>query len=120
MNSLLKFFKGFLVFLVPFISLLLLVTIFYYFDILNQNTMKYMKFIILLLSCLLSGIYIGRKSISKGYLNGIKLSGFIILFLLVFNLFIGSFKVSLLLYYTIIMITSTLGSMIGIGLMKKD
>lgn len=118
MNNLFKFLKSFLFFLIPFITLLLISTIFYYFDIFNNNTMKYIKFIILVLSCLISGIYIGKKSISKGYLNGLILSSVIIFILFILNIFTGSFKFSLFIYYLIILVITTLGSMFGIGLGK--
>ena len=114
-----KYLKGLLFFLVPFIVLTLLITILYYFDILNNQIIKYFKIIIIILSCLLGGFIIGRNSTSKGYLNGIKLSGIIVIIFLILNLIFKGFKWYHLVYYFIIIVTTTIGSMIGISLKKQ-
>ncbi len=113
-----KYLKGFLFFLVPFLVLTLLITILYYFDILNNQIIKYFKIVIAILSCLLGGFIIGRSSTSKGYLNGIKLSSIIIVIFLILNLILGGFKWYHLVYYLIILVTTTIGSMLGISLKK--
>ena len=113
-----KYLKGLLFFLVPFLVLTLLITILYYFDILNNQIIKYFKIVIVILSCLLGGFIIGRSSNSKGYLNGIKLSGIIIVIFLILNLILGGFKWYHLVYYLIILVTTTIGSMLGISLKK--
>ena len=113
-----KYLKGLLFFLVPFLVLTLLITILYYFDILNNQIIKYFKIVIVILSCLLGGFIIGRSSNSKGYLNGIKLSSIIIVIFLILNLILGGFKWYHLVYYLIILVTTTIGSMLGISLKK--
>lgn len=65
------------------------------------------------------GIGIGRKSSKKGYLEGLKLGGIIILSLLLINLlFIRTFSLSILMYYLIILASSIIGSMIGINIKR--
>ena len=114
-KTILKYLKGFLYFLVPFIVLLLIISTLYYFDILNNQVIKYFKIVIILLSALSGGFYVGRKSENKGYLSGFKLSlGIIILFLII-NLIMRDFKWYHLVYYLIISITTCIGSMIGIN-----
>ena len=114
-KKILKYLKGFLYFFVPFIVLLFIISILYYFDILNNQIIKYFKIIILLLSTLSGGFYIGKQSESKGYLSGLKLSGGIIFLFLIINLIMGGFKWYHLVYYLIIMVTTCIGSMIGIN-----
>ena len=114
-----KYLKGLLFFLVPFIILTLLITILYYFDIINNQIIKYFKIIIMILSCLLGGFIIGKNSTSKGYLNGIKLSSIVVIIFLILNLIFKGFKWYHLIYYFIIMVTTTIGSMIGISLKKQ-
>ncbi len=116
--KLINYIKGILFFLVPFIVLLFIITIFYYFDLLSNQSIKYFKIIILLLSCLSGGFYIGRKSQNKGYLNGIILSGIILACFFLINLFLGDLKWQVIIYYLIIVITTTIGSMIGINQKK--
>ncbi len=113
-----KYLKGFLFFFIPFLISLLLITTFYYFDILNNQIIKYFKIIIIIISTLLGGFIVGYESESKGYLSGIKLSGLITLLFLILNLIFKGFKWYHLVYYLIIAITTTIGSMIGISFKK--
>ena len=87
-----NYLKALLYFFIPFFSFLFIITIFYYFDILNNNIIKYFKIIILLVSSLCGGFYIGRKSTSKGYLNGLILGTLIGILFLLINAISVSFK----------------------------
>ena len=53
---------------------LLLVTCLYYFNIIGNNTYKFLKIIIILFNIFISSFILGKNSISKGYLEGIKLA----------------------------------------------
>ena len=113
--KIINYLNGLLYFFIPFTILLLLGTIFYYFDIFSGNIFKYFKIISLIISCLISGIFIGKKSSSKGYLNGIIFSIVIILIFLISSLFLDGIKWYQFIYYLIISITTTIGAMIGIN-----
>lgn len=95
---------------------LLLITTLYHFNLISSNIYQILKLIILLGNILISGIILGKKTTSKGYLEGIKLGVFlIILFTLLTLLTGGDLKLKILLYDLIILITSILGGMIGIN-----
>lgn len=95
---------------------LLLITILYHFNIISSNVYQILKLIMLLGNILISGIILGKKTTSKGYLEGIKLGMFlVILFTLLTLLTNGNLKLRILLYDLIILITSILGGMIGIN-----
>lgn len=113
-----NYLKGLLFFFIPFILLLLIIHTFYYFDIFSNQIMKYLKIIIILISSLTSGFYIGYTSNNKGYLNGLKFSLIIIMLFFITNLFISKFKFITLIYYLIISLVIIIGSMIGIN--KKE
>lgn len=102
---------------------LLLITTLYHFNIISSNIYQTLKLIILLVNILISGIILGKKATSKGYLEGIKLGIFMILLCFLMTLVTGQdLKIRLLLYDSMILITSILGGMIGInkkGEMKK-
>lgn len=115
--KLINYLKSFLYFLIPFLILIFITTIFYYYNIISNNTFKYLKIAILLISTFYGGYNIGKLSIKKGYLNGIILSLIIIFIFFLLNIIISDFKWQLLIYYLIIMIITTLGSMIG--MLKK-
>lgn len=95
---------------------LLLITLIYNYNLINQNTYKILKIILFLLSIFINSFLLGKKTQNKGYLEGIKYSLIIIIILILLTfIFSLKFKLSLILYYLIIISTSTLGSMIGIS-----
>lgn len=94
----------------------IVITIFNYFGILNGNVLNIILNILIILSLFIGGYLTGTKAIKKGYLEGIKFGTVIIALILLLNLLIFKNKFSLIsfLYYPSLLITSTLGSMLGI------
>ena len=94
----------------------LFITILNYFNIINYQVVNIIKIITIITAFLIGGILIGRKSDSKAWLDGIKLSLLFILALLIINLFMHT-KIDFknLIYFLIVSISTTLGSMIGIN-----
>lgn len=106
-----------------FIVLLILTlisTTLYYFDIIGttaNNTIKIISFIIIFMA---AGIYIGKNSTKKGWLEGLKISGInILIFIILSLLFKYNFNIMQFIYYLITSVTVVLGSMIGINFKKK-
>jgi len=98
----------------------LIITLLYHYNLINQTTYKLIKIIIFLLIIFINSFILGKKTLQKGYLEGIKFSLIIITLLISLTLILNlSFKPSLIIYYFIILSTSTLGSIIGIS-RKKD
>ena len=94
-----------------------IISIFSYFNIINDKIVSIFKIIIPIISLLIGGFYMGKRSIKKGFLEGIKLGVIFSLILIIFNFlaFGNSFKFKYLLFYLILIISSVLGSMIGIN-----
>ena len=113
-----NYLKSFLYFIIPFFSLLLISSIFYYFDILSNEIFRYIKIIIIIISCFISGFKIGKSSLQKGYLKGITLGGLISLLFFIITLFTNNFKIYQIIYYLIIIIVTTICSILGIN--KKN
>ena len=111
--KLINYLKALAYFFIIFIILIFLISILYYFDILNNNVIKYLKCLVIILSSFISGIKIGKLSNQKGYLKGIILSLVIIFIFFIISIITNSFKYSLIIYYILIIIITTLGSMIG-------
>lgn len=108
------------------LATLLLTTLFistlYYFNILGNKVFTVIELIVPLLSFLIGGIIVGRNSKSKGWLEGLKL-GLILSILFLLISFLGfeiKFEIGNIIYYLIIVIITTFGSMIGINYQKKD
>lgn len=111
--------KSLLWFIIPLLILLLILNTFYYFDLISNNIIKYLKIIIILIPSFLTGLTRGYHSLNKGYINGLKLSGIIITFLLIISLILKEFNFTDIIYYIIITLTITFGSMVGINKKKS-
>ena len=98
-----------------------IITLFNYFNIINDKVISIFKILIPVISLFIGGFYIGKKSNNKGYLEGLKLGTFFSIFLLIFNFLAlsNSFKLKYLLFYLIIIASSILGSVIGINIKSK-
>lgn len=107
--------KSLLWFIILLILLLLFINTLYYFDIINNNIIKYLKILIMLIPSFISGFIRGYNSINKGYINGLKLSGIITAILFIFSLICQEFNLKDIIYYVIIILTITFGSMVGIS-----
>ena len=93
-----------------------IVTLFNYFNLLSSNVANTLILIIVIVSLFIGSFLLGKKSNKKGYLEGIKYSVIFILFLVIINLiFIKVFEIKSLIYFLIIIISSTFGSMLGIN-----
>ena len=105
-----------------FLLITLLATALNFFNIITTNTMNLFKMIIPVITILISGIYLGNKAKSKGWKEGLKLSIVIIILLLLIHLIWmrNTFGIKNIFYYSILMISSMVGSMIGINIKRKN
>ncbi len=102
------------------IILTLITTILYYFNLISSGTNNILKIITFIIVFIFTGIYIGKNSNKKGWLEGLKISGInILIFLLVALLFKYDFNILQFLYYLITSVTVVIGSMIGINFKKN-
>ena len=93
-----------------------MITLLNYFNLLSSNLANTLKLIIVIVSIFVGGFLLGKKSNKKGYLEGIKYSVIFILFLVIINLvIIRNFDIKSIIYFLIIIGSSTFGSMIGIN-----
>lgn len=110
-----KYLNALLIIFIMVITLSLIVNTLYYFDIINNNLVKYFKMIIALFSFFVGGIYLGLHSPNKGYLYGLKLSLFVILLLMLSGVIFNELKFNRIIYYLITTICITFGAMVGIN-----
>ena len=101
--------------------LTLITTIFSYFNIFNDKVTSMVKIIIPIISMFIGGFFIGKNSNKKGFLEGLKLGVIFSIIIIIFNYlaFDYSFKIKYLLFYSILIISSIFGSMIGINRKKQ-
>lgn len=115
--ALIKYLKALLFILIPLLLFNLILSLLYYFNVIPTNVINYLKLVIVCLSMLVGGIYIGTKATKKGWLEGIKVSLEIIVlfFLLSYSGFDYGISFKTIVYYLILLASTTLGSMIGIS-----
>ena len=118
MQSIKNILKSSLYLLVFIIAFTFLISIINYFNLFNYKITNIIKIIIPILSFLLAGYKIGKKSMKNGWLEGLKLSLFISLFLIIITTINHLFNNEYLIYLIILIFSCTLGSMIGIN--KKN
>lgn len=93
-----------------------------YINFLGDGIFKFIKILIPIISIFIGGFLIGKKSVSKGWLEGIKY-GLIILFLMFLVsiiFFRNNLNIKIIFYYIILLLTSITSSMIGINFRKID
>lgn len=116
-----KYLKSLLYVLIPTFVFSIILTIIYYFDFISKNTFDWLSLILIILSLFIGGIYIGKNTTNKGYLEGIKLGFMVVSFFFIVSYLAFNISISLneIIYYVILVFTSTLGSMFGINKKKE-
>lgn len=120
MNFFLNMIKPFIYIISSILILTALTTVLNYFNIFNEVALNISKIITIIVSLIIGGFLIGKKSQNKGWLSGLKLGIVFIVFILIFN-FLAlnyAFKLHDLIYFFIILVSTILGSMIGINSKK--
>src|SRR5574344_422711 len=101
----------------PLLILLFIFTSLNYIDIISYKVFTIIRFI-LLIGCLFIGSYIYGKTVTnKGWLEGLKLGLIIIVIFMFFNyiIFRLGFNIKHIIYYIIILGSTTLGCILGIN-----
>ena len=99
-----------------------LITLFSYFNILGEKATNTLLLLSTIISMIIGGIIIGKNSNKKGFIEGLKLGLIITILFLLFG-YLGikyNYKLNDIIYYLILITSSTLGSMIGINKKKKN
>ena len=118
MNTFFKYIKTLIIFLSSIIIIPIFLTI---FNLLKLDTNRIMIIIIGSILMFILGIIMGKKSVSKGYLNGLLLSVISILILLIISLiFRFNLNINTLIYYVILTLATIVGSMLGINKKAKN
>lgn len=108
------------IFLLSTILYLLLITLLSSLNIIGYKTVSIISFIYIIIIFLFTGFNLAKHSIRKGFISGI-ISGFanIIIMLILSLIFTCPLKTQSLTYFLILLLSSTLGGMIGINLKKE-
>ena len=117
MNKIISYLKVLAIPLIVFLILPLILSLFNLFGIIIN------KVVLIILSSLImfvSGFIIGKKSLKKGFISGLILGLSFALFLIIICLFINSkWSFGRIIYYVILIMSSMLGSILGINKKKS-
>lgn len=106
--------------LIPLLSFLILPFLLSIFNLLGIFVNKIILIIISSLIMFISGFLIGKKSSNKGYLNGGILGlSFIFILIIVSIFFKINFNIERFIYYIILLLSTVLGSILGINKKKN-
>lgn len=121
MNYLKKLGRVTITTLLSIIILGFILTIFYYFNIIDNNIYNIMKLIIILASIFVNSFILGKISTKYGFVEGLKLGAIILVIMLIMKIISGSsFDIRTFIYSIIILLTSSIGSVIGINKKVSD
>lgn len=120
MNYLKKLSKFLLTTFISIIVLTFILTILYYFDVINNNIYNIMKMIIVIGSLFINSLLLGKNSNKYGLVEGLKLGAiFLIIMFIVKFITNNLFDIRTLIYSFIILLTSGVGAVIGINRKNK-
>lgn len=108
-----------LLIIISLFAINLINTLLNYFNLLSPKIISIMGFMLFLFSMLVSSYILGTKSKQKGYLEGLKFGSIVVLLFIILIILLDKFYVKSLIYYAILILTSILGSMIGINKKNK-
>ena len=110
-NYIIKYSKTIFYNIIELLIVLFLFTILYYFNIINNKTYEILKLITLLLSIFINSYLLGKKTKNKKYIEGIKYGILLIVLIFIPTIILSKINNRLLIYYPLILTTSTFGSM---------
>lgn len=117
MNMFYKYIKSLIIFLSSIVIIPMFLTI---FNLFNLSTSRIIVIILGAILMLFIGFITGKNSNSKGYLNGLLISVISILILVIISLILKvKLNINSLIYYIVLVVSTTLGSMIGINKKSK-
>ena len=105
---------------VLFLIFSFLLTLLEYTGIISSNVLKVVFSIIIFLSFLIGGILFGKKSLQRGWWEGIKLSILNIFIVILLSLLFTKVSLNSTILYSIMFLATTIGSIIGVNLKKTQ
>ena len=119
---LIKYLKSLLYTIISILIFTIIITTLNYFNLISGKLLNILQILSMIISVMIGGYYLGKTSSSKGYIQGLKIGAIILTILIPLNIFVFKtpFKISVIIFYLIILISSILGSILGINKKKKD
>lgn len=114
MNKIINYLKSISLFLILFIIYILLISLIYYLELINDKTLNIINYIIILVLFFILGFKTSIYERSKGYLNGFIVSIILCFIFSIITLIFSKYTFSTLVYYLSLILSSITGGIIGI------
>lgn len=113
--------KSLLISIISILILTFIITLFNYMNIISLSVVNVFSYIIPFISFFIGAFILGKKSLNKGWLEGLKLGLICVFILFIFNFlaFDEGYTIPNIILYGIVLTSNIIGAMIGIN-MKKD
>lgn len=105
--------------LVGIVGVSTLLTTFYYFNLIGDGVFNFLELLTVIINIFINSFLLGKSTNKKGYIEGTKFGGIVIILFLVPTIIFSKFNIRIFIYYFIILVTAILGSMVGIS-KKRD
>ena len=112
---LMNYLKSFIWSLGIFLSSIIILTIFNYFNILNGTILKVLELFIPLISIFIGSYKLGKTSNQKGYIEALKYSGIWVIIFLIFNIITKNITLIGILYLILMILIGVFASILGIN-----
>lgn len=112
---LMNYLKSFIWSLGIFLSSIIILTIFNYFNILNGTILKILELFIPLISIFIGSYKLGKTSNQNGYIEGLKYSGIWVIIFLIFNIITKNITLIGILYLILMILIGVFASILGIN-----
>ena len=115
-----KILNSFSIFFIIILIGTFIITLLNYFNIMNNKIISIIRFIIPMISMIISSYKLGKTSEKKGYLEGLKFGSIIIFIFILFVILLDKLEFKSIIYYGILLLTSIISSTIGINRKLKS
>lgn len=117
MKSILKKIKTYLIFLIVILIIVMILSLLNSFGV-SKSITNILSIISTILLFLIIGYTSGKKCEKKGYIEGIKKGTLLVLILIIIGLITFDFSFKTIIYYSILVLTTIFGAMLGINKKK--
>ena len=105
--------KSFLFTIMELALCLFIISLLYYYSLLDSNAYSFFSFITILLLFLINSFLLGKKVKTKRPFIGLKYGIIIDIIIIILTLILKRMEISNIIYYLIILFTTTLGGIFG-------
>lgn len=99
---------------------LIIITTFAHFNLISYKTVSVLSFIFMCLLFMYNGFSLGKKSNKRGFLSGLMIGAINIILVLLIGIILRSIPgFKSLIYFAVLLLSSTLGGMFGINFKKE-